>query len=162
MTVAQAKSQREGKRKPSNVPPLVGNQYFTVFFGTTCISFLRVSNVQLSAEHEDLQEGGLNGYVHVLTKPGSQSGTLTLEKGVVSGDAASEVLRALSPGTRIHVPVTITLCHLEQGKLQNVRAWGFEDGMVTRREVGNLDGLGSEIAIEKLEITHAGLVALEV
>ena len=34
--------------------------------------------------------------------------------------------------------------------------------MVTRWELGNLDGLGSEVIIEKLEISHSGLTELEV
>jgi hypothetical protein len=34
--------------------------------------------------------------------------------------------------------------------------------MVTRWELGTLEGMGSELAIEKLEISHAGLVELEV
>jgi hypothetical protein len=60
------------QKKPSAVPPLVGNQYFRVYFGSTLISFSRVSNVQRSSEHEDLAEGGLNDYLHVLTKPGQR------------------------------------------------------------------------------------------
>lgn len=162
LTLQQTKAKRESGGKPSAAPPLVGNQQFKVFFGSTQINFARVSNVQRSVEHEDLTEGGLNDYVHVLTKPGGQSGTLTLEKGVAADGALTKLMRALEPGRRIAVPVTVFLYHREQTGWKPVRAWGFEDGMVTRWEVGSLDGLGSEVLIEKLEISHAGLKEQEV
>lgn len=161
-SLAQTKSRREAQKKPSAVPPLVGNQYFRVYFGSTHISFSRVSNVQRSSEHEDLAEGGLNDYLHVLTKPGTQSGTLTFEKGVAADESAIRIMRALKPGTRVSVLTTITLYSQDTGKWKPVRSWGFNDGMVTRWELGELDGMGSTLAIEKLEISHAGLVELEV
>lgn len=162
LTLDEIKSRRESKKKQSAVPHLVGNQYFKVYFGSTLISFTRVSNLQRAAEHEDLAEGGLNGFTHVLSKQGTQSGTLTLEKGVVADGSVTKIMRALAPGTRISVPVTITLCHRDSEKWKPVRTWGFDDGMVTRWEVGNLDGMGSEVVIEKLEISHAGLKEMEV
>lgn len=162
MDLAQTREKRESKMRPSAAPPLVGNQQFKVFFGSTQINFARVSNVQRSVEHEDLMEGGLNDYVHVLTKPGGQSGTLTLEKGVAADSSLTKLMRALEPGTRITTPVTILLYYRDASGWKPARAWGFEDGMVTRWELGNLDGLGSEVIIEKLEISHAGLTEQEV
>ena len=160
--LTQTRNQREARRKAAAIPPLVGNQYFRVYFGSTLISFARVSNVQQSAEHEDLAEGGLNGYLHVLTRPGTQSGTLTLEKGVAADDGAVRIMRALAPGTRIAVPVTVTLYNLTKSGWKPVRSWGFDDGIVSRWELGTLDGMGSEVIVEKLEISHAGLKELEV
>ena len=162
MDLAQTREKRESTMRPSSAPPLVGNQQFKVFFGSTQINFARVSNVQRSVEHEDLMEGGLNDYVHVLTKPGGQSGTLTLEKGVAADSSLTKLMRALEPGTRITTPVTILLYSRDASGWKPARAWGFEDGMVTRWELGNLDGLGSEVIIEKLEISHAGLTEQEV
>ena len=162
MTLQQTRAKRQSGKKPAPVPPLVGNQKFKVFFGSTQINFARVSNVQRSVEHEDLLEGGLNDYVHVLTKPGSASGTLTLEKGVAADQNLTKLMRALAPGARISTPVTILLYYRQSDGWKPVRSWGFEDGMVTRWELGNLDGLGSEVIIEKLEISHAGLTEQEV
>lgn len=161
-TLAQTRDRREAARRESAVLPLVGNQYFKVYFGSTLISFAKVSNVQRAADHEDVAEGGLNDYIHVLTKPGTQSGTLTFEKGVVADDSAAAVMRHLAPGTRIGVLVTITLYQRGLQGWKPVRSWGFNDGMVTRWELSGLDGLGNEVAVEKLEISHAGLVELEV
>ena len=142
---------------------VVGNQYFVVYFGKTRVSFSKVSNLQRAVEHEALTEGGLNDFVHVLTRPGSQSGTLTLEKGVLAETDAAKVLRALAPGKRIQVPVTITLYHWNEKQTWTaVRSWGLEDGVVTRWELTELDGLGSSVALEKLEISHSGLTELEV
>ena len=162
MSLDKTREKRESGQKPSSAPALVGNQQFKVFFGSTQINFARVSNVQRAVEHEDFTEGGLNDYVHVLTRPGGQSGTLTLEKGVAADGALTKLMRALEPGRRIAVPVTIFLYRRERSGWKPVRAWGFEDGMVTRWELGNLDGLGSEVIIEKLEISHAGLTEQEV
>ena len=162
LTLQQTREKRESRRKTSSVPPLVGNQHFRVFFGSTQVNFARVSSVQRAVEHESLTEGGLNDYVHVLTKPGGQSGTLILERGVAADSSLTKLMRALEPGTRISVPVTILLYHRDGSGWKPVRSWGFEDGMVTRWELGNLDGLGSEVVIERLEITHAGLKEQEV
>lgn len=162
MDLNQTRAKRESKKTASPVPPLVGNQYFRVYFGSTLVSFARVSNVQRSVEFENYTEGGLNDYIHVLTKPNSQGGTLTLEKGVSADKSIQKLVRALSPGRRITVPVTITLCHRDDEGWKPVRSWGFEDGMVIRWAVTNLDGMGSELAIEKMEIAHAGLEELEV
>lgn len=161
-TLAQVRDQREAKRKTSPVLPMVGNQHFKTYFGSTLINFARVSDIQQAAEHEAFAEGGVNEGVHVLSKPGTQGGTLTFEKGVAAAVSAGALMRALAPGTRISVPVTITLYYRDRLAWKPVRSWGFDDGVVTRWELGNLDGLGSEVAIEKLEITHAGLVELEV
>ena len=162
MSLDKTREKRESGQKPSSAPALVGNQQFKVFFGSTQINFARVSNVQRAVEHEDFTEGGLNDYVHVLTKPGSASGTLTLEKGVAADQNLTKLMRALAPGTRISTPVTILLYYRQSDGWKPVRSWGFEDGMVTRWELGNLDGLGSEVIIEKLEISHAGLKEQEV
>ena len=162
LTLQQTREKRESGRKAPASLPLVGNQQFKVFFGSTQVNFARVSNVQRAVEHEDLTEGGLNDYIHVLTRPGGQSGTLTLEKGVAADSSLTKLMRALAPGKRISVPVTILLYHRDREGWKPVRAWGFEDGMVTRWELGNLDGLGSEVIIEKLEISHAGLTEQEV
>lgn len=162
LNLEQTREKRESGRKAAAAPPLVGNQQFKVFFGSTQINFARVSSIQRAVEHEDLMEGGLNDYVHVLTKPGGPSGTLILEKGVAADNAVTKLVRALEPGTRIATPVSIILYYREQSGWKPVRAWGFEDGMVTRWELGNLDGLGSEVVIETLEISHAGLKEQEV
>ncbi len=161
-SVAQAKRARTGRQQTTTVPPVVGNSYFKVYFGSTLLSFARVKNIQRAVETEQLAEGGLNDFVHVLTKPGTQGGKLNMEKGVVADGAVIKTLRSLAPGTRINVPVTITLCHRTDKEWKPVRSWGFEDGMVTSWELSDLDGLGSEVAIERLEIAHAGLVELEV
>lgn len=161
ITLNQAKSQREAKMKPSAVPNLVGNQYFRVYFGATPMNFIRVSNVQRSTGYDELTEGGLNGYVHILTKPGGQTGTLTFEKGIVANEETKKLMKALAPGVRITVPVTVTLCYQAGDEWKPVRSWQIEDGLVTRWEIGTLDGLGSEVTIEKLEITHSGLKELE-
>ncbi len=161
-SMAQAKNARTGKQRSSTVVPVVGNSYFKVYFGSTLISFLRVKNIQRAAETELLTEGGRNDMVHVLTRPGTQGGKLNLEKGILADKQAIQALRTLAPGTRIQVPVTITLCHRTEQAWKPVRSWGFEDGVVTGWELSDLDGLGSEVAIERLEISHAGLVELEV
>ncbi len=143
--------------------PVVGNQHFVVYFGKTRISFSKVRNLQHTAEHETLSEGGLNDFVHVLNRPGSQGGTLTLEKGVMARADDVRGIQALAPGRRIQVPVTITLYHWNgSGEWKPVRAWGVQDGVVTRWELTELDGLGSSVALETLEIAHSGLIELEV
>lgn len=163
-TLAQTKSARSASRNVPPVPFVASNQYFRVSFGSVGVSFARISNLQRSVEFEALAEGGWNEGVHVLTKPSQQGGTLTFEKGVTTGSPAMDasVRTMLTPGRRICVAVTITLMVQTSNGWEGVRAWGFDDGLVTRAEIGNLDALGSEIVFEKLEITHAGLTEVKV
>lgn len=162
LTLEQTRARREGERSPFEGPFFVGNQYFKVYFGPVLISFSRVSNIQHKIEHEDFQEGGLNHYVHVLTKPNTQSGTITMEKGVAFEDVAAKLLRTglLIPGRRLLMPVTITLYHRGEHGWLPARSWGVEDGMVTSCEVSELNGLGSEVTVERIEISHSGLIEL--
>ena len=162
LTLAQTKARREEKRRPSQVPPMVGNQYFKVYFGAVPISFSRVSNLQHTVEHEDFAEGGLNHHVHVLTRPNSQSGTLTLEKGVADEDVVTKLTRVgiLLPGTRLLLPVTVTLYYRTEHFWKPVRSWGVEDGIVTGCRLSDLDAMGSEVAVERLELSHSGLIEI--
>lgn len=156
-SLAETRSDRTSKSKETPVPPLVGNQYYRVYFGGTQINFSKVSNVEMTVETEPFAEGGLNDYIHVLTKPLTQGGKLTLEKGLMAEDAVTAVMTSLQVGTRLNLPVTITLYHNTAEGLKPVRSWGFEDGVVTGWRLAELDGLGSQISVETLEITHAGL-----
>ena len=160
MNLQQTRELREGKKKPAKFP-VIGGQFFKVYVGATQIGFSTVSNVQQQQEHEALVEGGLNGYVHILNKPNSSGGTLTLEKGIALGPV-TELMQTLSPGTRISVPVTITLYHQTDKGEQPVRSWGIDDGVVTGWSVEEFSAMGSEVAIERLEITHSGLTEIEV
>lgn len=163
LTLGQTKKRRETAVRKTVVPDpgFVGNQFFTVLFGNTQIGFQRVSNLQTAVEREELAEGGLNDQVHVLTKPGRQSGTLTLEKVIVDNEELHKIISALAPGTRINVPVIVSLFRKTASGWEEIRAWGFNDGIVVRWELNNLDGLGSELAVEKLEIAHEGLVEID-
>ncbi|MFI3312691.1 MAG: phage tail protein, partial [Eubacteriales bacterium] len=156
-SLAETRSDRTAKSKETPVPPLVGNQYYRVYFGATQINFSKVTNVEMTVETDQISEGGLNGYVHVLTKSLGQGGKLTMEKGLVAEDSMNQIMTKLSVGTRLNLPVTITLYHTTNEGLKPVRAWGFEDGMVSAWRLGELDGLGSQLCIETLEITHGGL-----
>lgn len=153
---------RNARKVATTVPPIVTGQCFLVYFGDALMGFSKVSGVECSVEFETLQEGGLNDQVHVLTKPGSQQGTLQLERGVVADGSYKDLLAALTPGRRISVPVSIILCHQTEDGLKQVRCFSFNDGLVTRRTMGEFDAMSGQIILEKLEISHAGLVEIEV
>lgn len=162
MTLAETRSARLAKSKESTVPPLVGNQYYRVYFGATQINFSKVSNVEIAVETDTLSEGGLNDFVHIFTKPNTQGSKLTMEKGLVADDSINKTMATLYPGLHLTMPVTITLYHNTADGLKPVRSWGFEDGVVSSWRLGDLDGMGSQLCIETLEITHAGLKPMEV
>lgn len=116
-------------------------------------NFSKVSGLEGEIDLEEYQEGGVNGYVHMLPRR-VQSGKLVLERGV--GDLARMIK---------------WFQHIKEGKLQKssgtiklrkedntvVRTWEFQDAFPTKWTGPSLNALGSEVAIETLEITHSGL-----
>jgi len=116
-------------------------------------NFSKVSGLEGTIELEEYQEGGVNTHVHMLPRR-IQSGKIVLERGV--GDLARMVK---------------WFAHIKEGKIQKssgtiklkkedntvIRTWEFQDAFPTKWTGPSLDALGSNIAIEILEITHSGL-----
>ena len=133
------------------------NANFILAIGQELLSFSKVSNISRALDYDSFVEGGLNGRVRSFVKPKQQQETLTLEKGVgisrsLDMDAYEKL--GLRPGGRIKQAVTLIV--VGEDDFED-RYYSFDEGVVVKWEVGNLDALGSEVLIERFEIAHSGL-----
>lgn len=114
--------------------------------------FSKVSGLESSMEYEELMEGGNNGAPHILTIPHKKHAPLVLEHGIMPAESR---FAKLKPGMRLGTWLTVILLSAE-GELTKRRFW-ITDGIVTKREVGNLDAMGNSILVERFEIMHDGI-----
>lgn len=133
---------------------LLTNEHFTVSIDNVLYGFARASNISAELEYEPISEGGRNQSPLLFRKPKSKPDVLTLERGVrlVNG-AASITLAVGAKLTSIIIGVT------KEGV--SCLKYTFDEGIVTKVEWGNLDAMGHEILIEKVEIAHTGLQTMK-
>lgn len=120
--------------------------------GEQRMRFSKVSGLESSMEYEELSEGGKNEAPHILTIPHKKHVPLVLEHGVIPAESR---FAKLKPGMRLGTWLTVVLLDAK-GELTARRFW-ITDGIVTKREVGNLDAMGSSILVERFEIMHDGI-----
>lgn len=132
---------------------LLLNNQFLVAIGRNLYSFTKVSNLSDVYELETLQQGGINQYPEFLTKQKGKGETLVLERGVQKEGLSKE--DKLQPGTRVSA---VTIIVLDHGRIG--RCYSLDYGVITKKEVSPLDAMGNSILIDKLEITHSGLISI--
>ncbi len=128
---------------------LLANNRFLVSIGPLLMSFAKITNISDSLETEAIQEGGNNWSPQLLIKPKTAAQTLVLERGVQTGSPSI----LLSIGSQVEVG---TIMIMGQNRLPS-KAYAFDSGLVTKWEIGELDAMGKDILIKKLEISHSGL-----
>lgn len=132
---------------------LLANNRFLMTVGPVLLSFARITNISHALETEQIQEGGCNWAPEVLIKPASRAETIVLERGIQTGAASVAAEKLLGLGNYI---LAATIMVMGPGGTVS-KVYGFEEGMVTKWEVGGLDAMGKDILIRKLEISHSGL-----
>ncbi len=132
---------------------LLANNRFLVSVGPLLLSFSKVTNISRELETEVIPDGGNNWSSSVYLKPRTAPEKIVLERGIQTGISEMGLQMMLGLGNRVNV-VTIMV----MGQDRSVaKTYYFESGMVTKWEVGELDALGKDILIKKLEISHSGL-----
>lgn len=129
---------------------LLANNRFLVSIGPLLLSFAKITNISDSLETEAIQEGGNNWSPQLLVKPKTSAQTLVLERGVQTGNLTDLLL---SIGSQVEVG---TIMVMGQNRLPS-KVYAFDSGLVTKWEIGELDAMGKDILIKKLEISHSGL-----
>lgn len=114
--------------------------------------FSKVSGLESSMEYEELMEGGKNEAPYLLAIPHKKHVPLVLEHGIIPAESRFAKLR---PGMRLDSWLAVVLLSAK-GELTARRFW-ITDGIVTKREVGNLDAMGNSILVERFEIMHDGI-----
>lgn len=131
---------------------LLPNNRFIVILGNTQYSFSKVTNIADKIDMETIEEGGWNASPRLLMKPKNHAETLILERGIQKTRTASETGVNLKVGVRVYMGLIMVL----DGK-KVAKSYGFEEGIITKWELGDLDAIGKTIWIEKLELSHTGL-----
>lgn len=132
---------------------LLINYDFIIYLGEDSYGFSKVSNLSMELEYESVGEGGRNLSPLLFIKPKGKQDVLSLERGVRLGSEG--VSLTLSTGARIAGGIIATLKGGDPALV-----YTFDEGLVTKVEIGNLDAMGRDILIEKMEIAHTGLKPL--
>lgn len=114
--------------------------------------FSKVSGIESTAEYEELAEGGVNHAPHLLMTPHKKHAPLILEHGVIPTESR---FAGLKPGMRLGTWLSVILLDAK-GKATSRIFW-IADGIVIKREIGNLDAMGNSILVERFEIMHDGI-----
>lgn len=140
---------------------LITNNKFIVTIGPLLTSFSKVTGIGKSVDYETRYEGGVNNYGHIFRKPNRpQTNILRLEKGV--GKYNPLVLAAsgeIEIGVKIPLPGTIILL---DDNYEMRKMYTFDDITILKWEIGDLDGNGREILLDKVELMHSGLKMVKV
>lgn len=132
---------------------LLTNYDFIVYLGENSYGFSKVSNLSAELEYESVGEGGRNLSPLLFVKPKGKQDVLSLERGVRL--TPEGVSLTLDTGTHIEGGIISTLMGGDPALV-----YTFDEGLVTKVELGNLDAMGRDILIEKMEIAHTGLKQL--
>lgn len=134
----------------------ITNNQFKVTFGRECYGFSRISNLGAELEYDSITEGGRNESPLLFRKARSKHDVLTLERGVRTKRTVMDETY-IRPGTLLKA--VVIFIRMEQ---KTYRKYTFDEGIVTRLQVADLNALGNEILIEKMEIAHTGLYEIRV
>lgn len=114
--------------------------------------FAECSGLQAEIEVEEVQEGGLNEFVHRLPK-GSKQVNLTLKRGLATSDKLWKWYEEVAQGKIRRRTVNVFL--LDAGGQQQWN-WTFKEAYPVRWTGPELKADGSAIAVESLELVHNG------
>ncbi|MDR1753576.1 MAG: phage tail protein [Eubacterium sp.] len=120
---------------------------FIVSIGPLQMGFQQLSGISRQIELETYQEGGLNGFVHIFSKPISGAATLTMEKGVYPV--------AYNPfymvGERLPYPLIVMLLTTDgiPGK-----TYTFNDCIIKKWQTGNFHATENKLIIDTFEVGY--------
>lgn len=126
------------------------NHQFTVHIGNSTYGFAKISNLVQEQEYDSIQEGGRNWSPVFFRKPKSKFDILVLEKGIKAA-APSPMAKPVEVGMRL-AGVIISI-----GGSDTYLKYTFDEGIVTKVELDQLDAMGNSLLFRKVEIAHTGL-----
>jgi phage tail-like protein len=123
------------------------------FDGLVVGGFAEVSGLVVETETYDYREGGVNDRMHRLPGPVRYPSNILLRRGLTDAQELWSWQRDLAQGTIQRRDGSIVL--LDAGE-EAVR-WNFAGGYPARWTGPELRANGATVALETLEIAHAGL-----
>lgn len=132
---------------------LYPNYQFHVYIKNDKVAFSKISNIEQEQEIEEFVVGGMNRSPHIAAVPSKKGGRLILEHGVV---LKNDNISKWKAGYYIKDQIDIFVFNNNTKKVF-AKHYHISGGMIVKWELGTLDGMGSEILIQKFEIAHNGL-----
>lgn len=145
-------------KPPEFYPPTAF--HFAVTFGASPKdadgAFREVSGIGPEVETETVNEGGLNGFAHVLPKA-IKHPRLSLKRGIAVSDSRLVLwCQAVLDGGFVK-PIHPKLVHvflLDEGG-DPLRAWSIENAWPVKWEIDGFQSVRNEVAMEKIELAYA-------
>jgi len=131
--------------------------YNSSFFGLEIdgineASFAKASGVASEIELHKYQEGGVNHFEHQIPTR-TKFSNITLEKGMTKSKELSNWFQQIKEGIIAKKNFSVVLWN-EKG--EEIRRWNFVNGYPVKWSAGDLDALGNQVMIEKIELVHEG------
>ncbi len=138
--------------------PYLGFRFHVELEGLIVGGFSEVTGLGIELETETYEEGGTNGFTHVLPTRTTHP-NVTFERGVTDSNELFEWMN----GARRGPPDRRTgMIFLLDSTGVPVRGWQFRDGYPVRWNGPELGADRGAVAVERLEIVHHGLDAYSV
>jgi phage tail-like protein len=135
------------------IDPLLAHAFLVEFDGLVVGSFAEVTGLALETEIFPYREGGVNDHIHRLPGPVRSPGNIVLRRGVTEVQTLWHWQQDIAQGTIERRNGSIVL--FDAG-LPVVR-WNFAGGYPARWTGPELRAATAAVALETLEIAHAGL-----
>jgi phage tail-like protein len=130
-------------------------RFYVLIDGVTQAVFVEVSGLQMETEVMDYAEGGNNGFIHRL--PGrTRVGTVTLKRGMTGSNELLQWYLKIAAGKidRRHLSVV----QYDVAGTELLR-WNFDQAYPIRWIGPHFQAEGATVAIETVELAHAGLIS---
>lgn len=133
---------------------IYANYQFLVYVENIELKFSKVSGIESGAETEEISIGGMNDEACYVVNPRRKAGVLTLERGITF----SGLTRLWRPGLHICGPIEVFVMSNLKARTC-IHSYYMVSGVITKWEINGLDALGSEIIVDKFQITHSGIMS---
>jgi len=132
------------------------NNSFSVYAPMPIGSFTKISGLETEWEMESYREGGANGGDHYFPRQVKNS-NLVFEYGVGLIDPLGLWFSSTKLGMMVRLPLIVTLTN--EMKIP-VKMWMVLDAMPVKYSAPHFDAMASEVAINRLEFIHSGLISV--
>jgi phage tail-like protein len=131
-----------------------GFRFSVTIDGIHNILFTECRLPNLQVDTEQIKEGGMNGYSHVLPTR-VNAGTISLKHGMTSDLALLNWYAQVMRGDLANAYRVVTVRLIDTARIPMV-TWTFRDAFPTKWSGPSLRAGASEIAIEELELVYHG------
>lgn len=134
--------------------PFLAFNFAVEIHGLVVGGFREVSGLQSEAEVQDYREGGVNEFIHKRAGPIRYPANISLKTGITDSTALWSWYRDVAGGKVQRKNISIVLM---DGAGQEQRRWNFMRAYPVKWVGPEFKALGSEVAIEAMELAHDGI-----